>query len=151
MMDMKVILTTDVTNVGKSGELVEVADGYARNFLLPRRMAKLATQGNLNNLEEIRRHQEHRRQKVLAENKVLADRIAQAPVRIQVKVGEEGKLFGSITAADIAKALQAEIGHEFDKRTIKLPEPIKQLGMYAIAVKLDHQVEATVNVEVTRA
>lgn len=148
---MKVILTQEVKNVGKEGELVDVADGYARNFLLPRRWAIAATPGNLKRLEEIRRHQQHRRQKALEESKQLAERIGQASVTIQGRAGEEGKLFGSITAADIAKALKETIGRDFDKRKIGLSEPIKRAGMYTVSVKLDHDVEATVNVEVIGA
>lgn len=148
---MKVILTQNVDKVGKEGDLVDVADGYARNFLLPHKFAMPATQGNLKRLEEIRRHHQHRRQKALEESKILAQRIGQTEVKLSAKVGEEGKLFGSITAADIAKALKEKTGHALDKRKIELLEPIKRAGVYAVQVRLDHNVETTVNVEVIGA
>ena len=145
---MKVILTQDVNNIGKQGDLVEVADGYGRNFLLPRKLAMPATKGNLSRIEEIRRHQAHRREKTHQENKVFAGELEQSPVTLSAKVGEEGKLFGSITSADIARALKEKLGKELDKRKIELNEPIKRTGTYSVPVKLDHDVEATLKIEV---
>jgi large subunit ribosomal protein L9 len=145
---MKVILAQDIKNVGKQGDVVEVKDGYARNFLLPRKLALPANEANMKRLEEIRRHQQFKRQKMLEENRLLAEKLAQTPVRLSAKVGEEGKLFGSITNADIAKALKEILGKELDKKKIELSEPIKRAGTYTIPIKLDHDIEATLQVEV---
>lgn len=145
---MKVILMQDIKNVGKQGDLVDVKDGYARNFLLPRKLALQANDGNLKRLEEIRKHQQFQRQKATEENKLLAQKLTATPVTLSAKVGEEGKLFGSITNADIAKALKEKIGQDLDKKKIELTEPIKRAGTYTVPVKLDTEIEATVQVEV---
>ncbi|MCL4513928.1 MAG: 50S ribosomal protein L9, partial [Candidatus Eremiobacteraeota bacterium] len=107
---MKIILLKEIQNLGQGGELLEVKDGYARNYLFPRKLAIPATSGNLNKLEEIRKHQQYRKQKNLEEAKTFAVALAQTEVKLQAKVGEEGKLFGSITTADIARALKEKLG-----------------------------------------
>jgi large subunit ribosomal protein L9 len=145
---MKIILLKEIQNLGQGGELIEVKDGYARNYLFPRKLAIPATSGNLNKLEEIRKHQQYRKQKNLEEAKTFAVALAQTEVKLQAKVGEEGKLFGSITTADIARALKEKLGKDLDKKKITLSEPIKRTGTYSVPVKLEQDVEALVKVEV---
>src|SRR4051812_14331004 len=144
---MEVILREHIDNLGRRGEIVKVADGYARNFLLPRKMALLATAGNKKVIE---REKEKFDLKEAEEQKVaqaLADRIAAADVEIARKVGETDALFGSVTNADIAESLAAK-GFELDRRKIQLHEPIKKLGEYNVPVKLHRDVAVTVKVKV---
>jgi large subunit ribosomal protein L9 len=145
---MKIILLKEIQDLGQEGELIEVKDGYARNYLLPRKLALPATSGNLNRLEEIRKHQRYKKQKNLEEAKSFAEALAQTEVKLQAKVGEEGKLFGSITTADIARALKEKLGKNLDKKKINLLEPIKRTGTYSVPVRLEQDVETTVKVEV---
>jgi large subunit ribosomal protein L9 len=144
---MEVILREHVDNLGRRGEIVKVADGYARNYLLPRKMALLATAGNKKVIE---REKEKFDLKEAEEQKVaqgLADRIASADVQIARKVGETDALFGSVTNADIAESLAAK-GFEIDRRKIQLHEPIKKLGEYDVPVKLHRDVVLTLKVKV---
>jgi large subunit ribosomal protein L9 len=144
---MEVILREHVDNLGRRGEIVKVADGYARNYLLPRKMALLATAGNKKVIE---REKEKFDLKEAEEQKVaqaMADRIASADVEIARKVGETDALFGSVTNADIAESLAAK-GFEMDRRKIQLHEPIKKLGEYSVPVKLHRDVVVTLKVKV---
>ena len=144
---MEVILREHVDNLGRRGEIVKVADGYARNYLLPRKMALLATAGNKKVIE---REKEKFDVKEAEEQKVaqaMADRIASADVEIARKVGETDALFGSVTNADIAESLAAK-GFEMDRRKIQLHEPIKKLGEYEVPVKLHRDVVVTLKVKV---
>jgi large subunit ribosomal protein L9 len=133
---MKVLLTETVDNVGSAGEVKKVADGYARNFLIPRGLAVPATAGALKKAE-LRRQVEARRQKqeeVKAES--LARTLSQVTLTFQVKAGEKDKLYGSITNADIAEAFERETGQTIDKRKVELEEPIRELGSYYVPIKL---------------
>ena len=144
---MEVILREHVDNLGRRGEIVKVADGYARNYLLPRKMALLATAGNKKVIE---REKEKFDLKEAEEQKVaqaMADRIASADVEIARKVGETDALFGSVTNADIAESLAAK-GFEMDRRKIQLHEPIKKLGEYTVPVKLHRDVTVSLKVKV---
>ncbi len=147
---MKVILREDVDKLGRMGDLVSVADGYARNFLLPRNLAALATTKNIKSLEHEKRVIADRlkKEKMAAEEE--AKKVGAISVSITVQVGEEGKLFGSVTSKDIADAIAAQ-GVEIDKRMIQLEKPIKEIGTFMVPVKVHHDVTAQVKVEVVKA
>lgn len=147
---MKVILREDVDKLGRMGDLVNVADGYARNFLLPRNMAALATTKNIKSLEHEKRVIADRvkKEKMAAEEE--AKKISAVSVSIPVQVGEEGKLFGSVTSKDIADAIAAQ-GFEIDKRRIQLEKPIKEIGTFMVPFKVHHDVTAQVKVEVIKS
>jgi len=144
---MEVILRDHVENVGKRGEVVKVADGYARNFLLPRKLALLATPGNLKQVarERVKFDALEAVERTAAEE--LASRLGGIQVVISRKVGETGALYGSVTSADVAEAL-AKQGFEIDKRKIGLREPIKKLGELTVPVKLHREVVVQVPVKV---
>ncbi len=144
---MKIILAADVERLGLMGDLVEVADGYARNYLLPRKMAAIATLKNVKSLEHEKRviGDRIRKEKFAAEEE--AKKISALSITISVKVGEEGKLFGSVTNKDIAEAMAAE-GLVVDKRLILLDKPIKEAGTFHVPVKVRHDVSGQVKVEV---
>jgi large subunit ribosomal protein L9 len=144
---MEVILREHVDNVGRRGEIVKVADGYARNFLLPRKLALLATDGNK---KQIERERVKFDLKELEEQKVaeaVVARLAGVEIEIARKVGETEALYGSVTSADIAEALAAK-GFELDRRKLHLPEPIKKLGEYDVPLKLHREVTTKVKVRV---
>ena len=145
---MEVILREHVDNLGRRGDLVKVADGYARNYLLPRKMALLATEGNKKVIEREKVKfdaNEAEEQKVA---QAVADRLALVDVEISRKTGETDALFGSVTNADIAEVLAAK-GFDIDRRTISLPEPIKRLGEFEVPVKLHRDVIVTLKVKVS--
>jgi large subunit ribosomal protein L9 len=144
---MKVILREDVQGLGRSGELVEVRDGYGRNFLLPRGLAMQASDRNLRQLDHDKRVISARQAKLRAAAGDIAAALGRADVRIGRKVGEQEKLYGSVTALDIAEALQAK-GVKIDRRLISLQEPIRALGSYEVEVKLHSEVVGKVKVEV---
>lgn len=145
---MKVILSQDVPNVGKMGAEVKVADGYARNFLLPRKLAVRTDSATAKQIEHEMRIIRRREEKLRAEYAALAKVIEGLTIEIKARAGEEEKIFGSVTSAQIAEKL-AEMGHEIDRKTIVLDEPIKSLGIFSVPVKLGHGVEASVKVWVT--
>ena len=144
---MEVILREHVDNLGRRGEIVKVADGYARNYLLPRKLALLATEGNKKQIERERSKFEAKEAEEQKVAQAVADRIANVEVEIARKVGESDVLFGSVTSADIADALAAK-GIDLEKRKVVLPDPIKKLGEYSVAVKLHRDVTANVKVRV---
>ena len=146
---MIVILTQDVKGKGKAGDVVKVNDGYARNMLLPKGLAKEATQGNVRSLEKQKALAEEKRQEQKAAAQKLAEKLEKLTVTIQSKGGENGKLFGSITSKDIAEALEAQEGIKVDKKKIDLPAPIKQTGTETVTVKLFPEVAAKLKVKVT--
>jgi large subunit ribosomal protein L9 len=132
---MEVILRDHVENVGKRGEVVKVADGYARNFLLPRKLALLATPGNLKQIERERVKLDAREAEEKSGADAIAARMAGVVVVIPRRVGDTEALYGSVTTADIAEAL-AKLGHEVDRRKLGLREPIKKLGEYTVPLRL---------------
>lgn len=146
---MKVILRTDVPKLGKEGEVKTVRRGYANNYLLPRGLALEATPANLRAWENERRGREKRREREEREMRALAERLSGVTCTVAVQTGEEDRLFGSVTAADIAEALKAQ-GIEVDRRKIVLEEPIRQLGSFTVPVHLGPGVEASVAVVVTK-
>ena len=146
---MRILLQEDVEKLGHRGQVVEVADGYARNYLLPRKLAVPATAGNLKQLEQIRVSLAKREATEQESAKKLAELLGQVSVTLERKAGENDQLFGSVTSADIAEALAAQ-GHQVDKRKIQLDDPIKLIGEYQVTVKLHHEIVAMVKVVVNR-
>ncbi|MFW5648816.1 MAG: 50S ribosomal protein L9 [Candidatus Alkaliphilus sp. MAG34] len=133
---MKVILLQDVKGLGEKGDVANVKDGYARNFLLPRKLVVEATKGNLRVLKEQEASQELKRQQEIDEAKGIVAKLEESPIEITAKAGEGGKLFGSITSKDLAEALEQQYKINIDRRKIILPEPIRELGMRDVEVKL---------------
>jgi large subunit ribosomal protein L9 len=146
-MNMEVILREHVDNLGRRGEVVKVADGYARNYLLPRKLALLATEGNKKQIERERARFEAQEAEERKISEALASRIANIEIVIARKVGETDALYGSVTAVDITEALAAK-GIEVDRRKLQLAEPIKRIGDTDVPVKLARDVTATVKVKV---
>jgi large subunit ribosomal protein L9 len=144
---MEVILREHVDNLGKRGEIVKVADGYARNYLLPRKLALLLTDGNRKQIERERDKFEAKESEEKKVAEAMAARMGTVEISIARKVGEHDVLFGSVTTADIAAALDGK-GLEVDRRKLQLAEPIKKLGEYDIALKLHREVVATIKVKV---
>ena len=144
---MKVILTEEIRGLGTRGDVVTVKDGYARNFLLPKNLAREATPGNLKQIEHERRKWALLAQQEKEEARKSADAVKGVKIRIEKRVGEHGQLFGSVTANDIADAL-AEKGIEVDKRRIELDHAIKTTGMHDVEVRLHREVSAHIQVEV---
>lgn len=145
---MKVILKKDIRALGKQGDLKEVADGYARNYLLPRGLAVEATSANLKLLSDQKASALKRHQLEEAQARELAEKLKGKSFQFQVKTGEGGRLFGSITAKDIADAIQKATGLEFDKRKVVLDEAIKTLGSHEVKLHLFKGVDAEIMVEV---
>lgn len=146
---MKVILREDVADVGLSGQTIEVKDGFGRNYLFPRNLAIPASKANLKAIGEITKQNEIRDKKRRRGAELVKDKLEKLSLSIEVIVGEEDKLFGSVTNADIAKHLSAE-GVNVDKRSIELVEPIKALGVYTVPVKVDKDIVANVKVWVIK-
>jgi large subunit ribosomal protein L9 len=148
---MRVVLRSDVPNLGKRGDMCDVADGYARNFLFPKGQAIPASSGIANQAAKMRRAREtknaHDRQ--IAET--VARSLVQQVIHIPMRAGPEGKLFGSVTTANIADAIAEQAGLEIDRYRLHLPEPIKTLGTHEVPVRLHPEVEFPVTVEVVRA
>jgi large subunit ribosomal protein L9 len=145
---VKVILKADVKGMGKKGQTVEVSDGYARNYLLPRGLAVEASAGALKAIEEERKAQAAKQERIISELKALRDRLEGQTVRLPAKCGEGGRLFGSITNKDIAAAISRFLGKEFDRKMVELEAPIKSLGVYPVSLKFGHNINGTVHVEI---
>lgn len=146
---MVVILLKDVKGTGKAGDVVKVSDGYARNMLIPKGLAKEATQGNVRNLEKQKALAEEKRAEEKAAAQEKAKELEKITLIVPSKGGENGKLFGSVTSMDIAKALQEQEGINIDKKKIEMPGPIKQAGNSEVVIKLYQDVSAKVKVKVT--
>lgn len=146
---MKVILRRDHESLGKIGDVVVVKDGYARNFLIPRGIAYQALNGNIKALEEEKKSVEKKSLKELKDAENLASQLEPVSVTIPVQVGEEDKIFGTVTTQMIADALK-EKGYDIDKRKIEIEEPIKALGIYGVSIKLHPNVSAKIKVWVVR-
>ena len=143
---MKVILTQDVKKVGKKGDLLEVKDGYARNALFPKGLAVEANAVNLNQRKLEQRADDKRKQQELEEAQAIADKINDKEIKIAVKSGEGGRVFGSVTSKEIAEMIQKEFGVKIDKKKIQLKDAIKTLGGQKVAIKLHAKVSASVMV-----
>lgn len=146
---MKLILLTDVKSLGKKGEVVDVAEGYARNFLLPRKLGTEADKGALAQLGSQQKAQEKRDAQVLADAKALAARLESLKVPVKAKAGGNGKLFGAVTNADVATAIHDTLEIAIDKHKIELKSQIKALGSYPVEIKLHKNVVAKTMVDVT--
>ena len=146
---MKVILSEDVKSLGKKGEVVNVSDGYARNFILKTGKGVEATPANLNTLKLQKANDEKVAQENLEAAKALGEKLAAAPVTIRIKAGEGGKLFCAIASKEIAAAVKEQYGLEVDKKKIVLEDPIKELGTHTVKVKLHKDVTAQLTVKVT--
>jgi large subunit ribosomal protein L9 len=144
---MKVILREDVEKLGKAGEVVKVADGYGRNYLIPRQLALLANVRNMKTLEHDRRAIETRAKKTRKDSEAVAATLANLSLSLPAKAGEEGKLFGAVTSRDIAEAL-GKAGVNVDRKAIQLAEPIKQLGDYKVKVRVAADVVPEISVSV---
>ena len=145
---MKVILQSDVKALGKRGEIRDVSDGYARNFLIPRGLAIEANPGNLKDFVHKQEQKEVRYQKEKEAAQALAERLSQAEVVLAVKAGDKGRLFGSVTNKEIAEYLANEYKITLDKRKIELKEPIKTLGMYKVFIRLFPEISCELDLKV---
>ena len=147
---MRLILTQEVTGLGSPGDIVEVKDGYGRNYLVPRGYAMKATRGAEKEVAALRRAREVRDIRDLDQARQVASQLASLPVRLSTRAGEGGRLFGSVTPADIVDAVTASGGPQLDRRRLEL-NPIKTLGSHRVSVRLHPEVEATLTVEVVPA
>jgi large subunit ribosomal protein L9 len=145
---MKIILQKEVDKLGTPGDVVTVADGYARNYLVPRGLAIPASKGAVRHAETLKRAHGDRVAKERSEFEALAERLSQARVRVSHRAGEEGKLFGSITAQELAGEIERQVGEEIDRRAIHLDEPIRSVGSHEVHIRLHPDVTATITVEV---
>lgn len=145
---MKVILTQDVKSVGKKGQLVEVSEGYGTNFLLPKKLAIPATKSNINELKNKESAEEHRKEVEYQNAQELAEKLKSSDVKIYAKLGENGKLFGSITNKEISAEIEKQHNIKLDKKKIVLDESIKTLGVHTVVIKLHPKVSVKVNVQI---
>ena len=148
---MEVILLQDVKTLGKKGQTVKVNDGYARNFILPKKLGIEATARNLNDLKLQKANAEKVAQEQLEAAKALAEEMKDKKITVAVKVGEGGRVFGSVSSKEIAEALKAQLGYDVDKKKILLEGPIKTLGVTNVGIKLHTKVTAQIGVHVTEA
>lgn len=147
---MQVILIHDVPNLGKAGQVKDVSDGYGRNYLIPRGLAALATEGEKKQAEQHRRSAVKRRERELSEAESIAERITGLTLTFQARTGEGTKLYGSITSADIAARLSELLGQEFDRRKIHLEESLRQLGSHQVPVRLTADLIPEITVVIER-
>ena len=145
---MRVILTQDVKGTGKAGEVKDVADGYARNFLIPRKLAVPASAGALRGVEQRQQAESKRAAAEETDARRLANRVSAEPIVVKARVGDQGRLYGSITSADVAEQLSRRLGQPIDKRRIELAEPIRQLGTFQVPIRLHRAVTANLTVDV---
>lgn len=146
---MKLILLEDVKGVGKKGDLVNKNDGYALNFLIPKKLAVEATNANINELQFKKKAEEKKKKEELDEATRIGEELKEKIVKVKVKAGENGKVFGSVTNKEIAAALAAQTGMEIDKKKITFDDPIKMVGRRIVKVKLHPQVTVELTVEIT--
>jgi large subunit ribosomal protein L9 len=144
---MKIILQKEVDKLGVPGDVVDVADGYARNYLIPRKLAAPATKGGMKHSDRLRQTHQDRVRKELEEAKALAEKLEAAPIRIQVRAGEDGRLFGSITSQQVAKEVEQASGVPVDRKQFHV-EPIRSVGSHEVVIPLHPEVNARVTVEV---
>jgi large subunit ribosomal protein L9 len=145
---MQVILLEDVKSLGKKGAVVKVSDGYARNFLFPKKLALEATEGNVRALQHDSKVQSDKRAREVEHARQAAEHLKASPVRVPVKAGEKGKLYGAVTSADIAEALKRVTDWPIDKRKIELKEPIKKIGTYTVRLRLHGEVVPEITIQV---
>ena len=148
---MKLILTQEVTGLGTPGDVVEVKDGYGRNYLVPRGLASQWTKGGQKQVEAIRKARRAREIETLEEAQRIRDSLQSKPVRLAVKAGASGRLFGAVTPSDVAAAITAADGPSVDKRKVELIQPIKNVGEYTVHVRLHPEVQAKITINVVAA
>lgn len=145
---MKIILRSDVHNVGRKGDVIDVSDGYARNYLVPKGLALKASDGAMAQAAAMRRSREVKEARDRASAEEVARRLTPSVIRITARAGAEGRLFGSVTSADLVEAVEAQTGITLDRRRVHLDEPIKSVGAHEVAVRLHGDIEARLQVEV---
>lgn len=147
---MRVILTENLEGVGQKGEIVNVSDGYGRNYLIPKGYAVLATEANLKRLEHVLKEREKKRDRLLKHSQEVKKSLEENVVTIYKKVGKDGKLFGSVTQKDISEAIKKLLNITIDKKQINLKEPIKSEGLHTVLIQLGHGTEANLRVMVEK-
>jgi len=145
---MKVILQKPVEKLGVPGDMVDVADGYARNYLMPRGLAVQASKGGVKHVESLKRAHATRVSQARAEAETEAERLTATPIRVKARVGEEGRLFGSVTAGEVAEEIERQTGIKIDRHDVHLDEPIRSIGVHEVRVHLFAEVDPVVSVEV---
>lgn len=148
---MKVILLEDVKSLGKKGETVDINDGYARNFIFPKKLGIEASNKNINDLKLQKAHEEKVAKEIYEEAKALAAEIGEKSVTLTIKSGEGGRTFGSVSTKEIAKAAKDQLGMDIDKKKMQLPDPIKTLGTTIVPIKIHPKVVAELKVNVREA
>ena len=148
---MEIVLLEDVKSLGKKGEIVKVNEGYARNFILPKKLGVEATPKNLNDLKLKKANQEKIAAQQLAEAKELGEKLEKASITLSIKAGDNGKAFGAVSGKEISKAIQDQLNLDIDKKKLVLPEPLKTFGTHEVPVKLHRDVTAKLSVKVTEA
>ena len=148
---MQVVLLEDVKSLGKKGEIVKVNEGYARNFILPRKLGVEATPKNLNDLKLKKSNEEKKAAEQLAEARELGAKLEKSSVTLSIKAGDNGKAFGSVSGKEIVKAIQEQLGLDIDKKKLVLPEPLKTFGTHEVPVKLHRDVTVKLAVKVAEA
>ena len=148
---MRIVLRADLDNVGKKGDIIEVADGYARNFLLPKGHAIKATDGVVGQATAMRRSRDLKDAKDREAGETIARKLVPMVIRLTARAGGEGKLFGSITTQDIVTAVQEQAGVELDRRKVHLDDPIRTVGTHEVPVKLHTDVQFRITLEVTKS
>ncbi len=146
---MKVLLQADVESLGNAGEIVNVSDGYARNFLIPRKLAVVADEKNLRVFEHLKRQTEEKVKKIKKQAESLAEKLSNLTLTIAAKAGEEGKLFGSITSINIAEELKKE-GFNIDRKKILLEQPLKMIGNYEVKIKMEGNITANLKIAIVK-
>ncbi len=148
---MQIVLLEDVKSLGKKGEIVKVNEGYARNFILPKKLGVEATAKNLNDLKLKKANEEKVAAKLLEEARELGAKLEKSSVTLSIKAGDNGKAFGSVSGKEISKAVQEQLGLDLDKKKLVLPEPLKSFGTHQVPVKLHRDVTAKLSVKVVEA
>lgn len=148
---MKVILLEDVKKLGKKGELINASDGYARNFLFPKKLAVEATNSAINDMKLKQQSDKRRQEELLEQARELAQKIKDSVVTIKIKAGDGGRIFGSVSTKEITKAAKEQLGFDIDKKKMQLKEPIKSLGTHIIPIKLNPKVKTELTVKVQEA
>lgn len=148
---MKIILLADVKGLGKSGQVVNTADGYARNFLFPRNLAQAASEGALKVVDQRIKTERVKAERLRAQAEILAQKLGDARITIVAKAGTEGRLYGAVTGKEIAQAVSEQTGMAVDRRKFDLSEPIKQLGSFEVHARVHAEVTATLRIEIVTA
>ena len=146
---MKIILLEDVKKLGKKGDMLEVSEGYGRNFLLPNKLAVEATSGKMTQLQHAKDHEVRQKEKELLQAKELGEKLSKTEVVVTTKAGDNGKLFGAVTSKELAELLKKDFGLTIDKRKIELKDPVKSVGEYFVTVKIHPEVHVQVKFKVT--